>query len=114
MKFLFLFVWCQSFLQQCIALTLADIPLTFTSQLHNTDAIAGETVTLSAEMSKPGMEVTWLKNSMPLSLVDDTYHVVNEDNTYQLIIPNVEMNDGGEYTVKVGELQSTAQLTIFG
>ena len=74
---------------------LPDIPLNFTSHLHKKEAIAGETVTLITDMSKPGMEV-------------------NQDCTYKLIIPDVAIDDTGEYTVEVGELQSTAQLTVFG
>lgn len=69
---------------------------------------------LTCELSKPGEEVTWLKNNVPLSIGDGRYQTVNQDTTYQLIIPNVTVDDSGQYTVQAGELQSTAQLTVFG
>lgn len=90
------------------------MPLHFTSALENTEAMAQETVVLSCELSKPGEEVTWLKNNVPLSMTDDRYETVNQDTTYQLIIPSVTKDDSGEYTVQAGELQSTAQLTVLG
>ena len=93
---------------------LTDIPLSFTSQLGNKEAIAGETVTLTTDLSKPDMPVIWLKNNQPLSLAGGRFQTVNQDCTHQLIIPDVTKNDSGEYTVEVGELQSTAQLTVFG
>ena len=76
--------------------------------------MAKETAVLSCELSKPGEEVTWLKNNVPLSLSDDRYQIVNQDCTYQLIIPDVTPDDSGEYTVQAGDMQSTAQLTVFG
>ena len=76
--------------------------------------MAQETVVLTCELSKPGEEVTWLKNNVPLSIGDGRYETVNQDTSYQLIIPNVTVDDSGQYTVQAGELQSTAQLTVFG
>ena len=93
---------------------LPDIPLKSTSHLHKQEAIAGETVTLTTDISKPGMEVTWLKNNQPLSLARGRFQTINQDCTYKLIIQDVTIDDNGEYTVEVGELQSTAELTVFG
>ena len=76
--------------------------------------MAGETITLTTHMSKPGMEVTWLKNNQPLSLAGGKFQTVNQGCTYELIIPHVTKDDSGEYTVEVGELQTTTQLTVFG
>ena len=82
--------------------------------MHEREATVGETVTLSTDISKPGMEVTWLKNNQPLSLAGGRFQTVNQDCIYKLIIQDVTIDDNGEYTVEVGELQSTAQLTVFG
>ena len=97
-----------------MTLFLPDIPLYFTSHLHKKEAIAGETVTLITDISKPDMEVTWLKNNQPLSLAGGRFQTINQDCTYKLIIQDVTIDDNGEYTMGVGELQSTAQLTVFG
>ena len=82
--------------------------------MDNTEAIAQETVVLACELSKPGEEVIWLKNNVPLSLSDGRYETINQDCSYQLIIPNVTLDDSGEYTVQAGDLQSTGQLTVYG
>ena len=71
-------------------------------------------MTLTNELSKPGLEVQWMKNNIPLSLGDSKYETVNQDCTYQLIIPNVTPEDDGEYTIKAGEIQSTAVVAISG
>ena len=81
--------------------------------MHEREATVGETVTLSTDIFKPGMEVTWLKNNQPLSLTGGRFQTVNQDCTYKLIIPDVTIDDNGEYIVEVGQLQSTAQLTVF-
>lgn len=76
--------------------------------------MANETVVLTCELSKPDEEVVWLRDNVPLSLSEDGCHTVNQDCTYQLIIPDVTPDDSGQYTVQTSEVQSTAQLTVFG
>ena len=82
--------------------------------METKEATVDETVEFTCEMTQPGIEVVWLKNHQPLSLTEGRYQIVNQDCSYQLIIPNVTVDDSGDYTVKVGELQSTAGLTVFG
>ncbi len=86
----------------------------FTRLLKNKDAFVGETVDFQCEMTQTGLEVTWLKNSEPLSIADSRYQIINRDTTYQLVIPSVTADDSGQYTVKVGDLQSTGILTVYG
>ncbi len=93
---------------------LAEVPLNFTKPLDNVEALPGESVTLSMELSHSGLDVTWLKDQVPLSLADGRYQTVSQDCTYQLSIANVTVDDVGEYTVRVGELQSTAVLRVDG
>ena len=69
---------------------------------------------MTCELSKPGQKVTWMTDNFPLSLSDGRYEIVYQDCTYQLIIPDVTPDDSGAYTVQAGEVQSTAQLTVFG
>ena len=91
-----------------------DLPLSFTALLENKEAIIDETVEFTCEMTQSGVEVAWLKNHQPLSVTGDRYEIINQDCSYQLIIPNVTTDDTGEYTVRAGELQSTAVLTVNG
>ncbi len=94
--------------------SFSEVSLKFTSLLENKEATVNETVDFGCEMNKIGVEVTWLKNSHPLSLTDGRYQIVNTDCAHHLIIPSVTPDDTGEYTVKVEDLQSTAFLTVIG
>ena len=82
--------------------------------METKEATVDETVEFTCEMTQPGIEVVWLKNHQPLSLTEGRYQIVNKDCSHQLIIPNVTVDDSGDYTVKVDELQSTAGLTVIG
>ena len=73
-----------------------------------------ETVTLSCELSKPGQEVTWLRNNVPLSLSDERFEIVNKDCSYQLHIRKVTQEDEGDYQVRIGDLECTAKVTVTG
>lgn len=81
---------------------------------QNMEALPGETVSLVGELPESGLEVLWLKDNVPLSMTDDKYETVNRDCTYELVIPNVTVEDAGEYTVKGGGYESTVQLNITG
>ena len=74
----------------------------------------GETVTLITELPEPGLEVTWLKDNVPLSITDGKYQTVNNDCSYEITIPDVKVEDGGEYPVEGGGYESTVSLTVKG
>ena len=74
----------------------------------------GETVTLITELPEPGLEVTWLKDNVPLSVTDGKYETVNNDCSYEITIPDVKVEDGGEYRVEGGGYESTVALTVRG
>ena len=73
-----------------------------------------ETLTLSCELSKPGQEVTWLRNNIPLSLNDERFEIVNKDCSYQLQIGKVTREDEGHYQLRIGDLECTAKVTVTG
>ena len=81
---------------------------------QNMEAVPGETVSLVGELPESGLEVVWLKDNVPLSMTDDRYETVNTDCTYELVIPDVTVQDSGEYTVKGAGYESTVQLNITG
>ena len=73
-----------------------------------------ETVTLSCELSKPGQEVTWLRNNVPISLSDEHFEIVNKDCSYQLHIGKITQEDKGDNQVRIGELECSAKVTVMG
>ena len=82
--------------------------------LENREATTNQTVEFSCEITQSGIDVIWLKNRQPLSLTEGRYEIKSQDCSYHLVIPNVTTNDVGEYTIKAGEIQSTAVLTVNG
>ena len=86
----------------------------FTEEQAKVEALPGETVTLVTELSEPGLEVTWLKDNVPLSVTEGKYQTVNNDCSYEITIPDVKLEDGGEYRVEGGGYESTVSLTLKG
>ena len=86
----------------------------FTNEQENVDALPGETATLITELPEPGLEVTWLKDNVPLSMIDGKYETVNKDCSYQLVVADVTAEDNGSYTVQGGGYESTVLLSVLG
>ncbi len=86
----------------------------FTNVVKNIEALAGETVDLRCDMSRIGVEVTWLKDNKPLSMADSRFQIVNQDNQTHLVIFSVSPDDAGEYTVQVEDQQFTFLLIVNG
>ena len=86
----------------------------FTDVQENLEALAGETVSLMAELPESGLEVTWFKDNTPLSISDGRYQTTNKDCSYELIIPDVSVEDGGEYKAQGGGYESSLSLTVTG
>ena len=74
----------------------------------------GETVSLITELPESGIEVTWLKDNVPLSILDGKYETINKDTSYELIIPDVTVEDSGEYKVQGGGYEATMPFIVNG
>ena len=83
-------------------------------QEQNMEAIPSETVTLITELPEPGLEATWLKDNVPLSMTDTKYETVNKDCSYELVIPDVTVEDAGDYKVQGGGSESVVPLIVNG
>ena len=97
-----------------ICLTFGVFLKQFIDEQENVEALPGETVTIITELPEAGLEVTWLKDNVPLSLTDEKYETVNKDTSYELIIPDVTGEDAGEYKVQGGGFESKISLTVTG
>ncbi len=86
----------------------------FAEESVNLEAMPGETVMLMTELPEPGLEVVWLKDNVPLSLNEERYETVNEDCSYNLVIPGVGPEDSGIYTVQGGGFETSVPLTVLG
>ena len=80
----------------------------------NVQAVPGETVSIITELPEEGLDVVWLKDNVPLSMIEGKYETTNKDYSYQLVIPDVTVEDGGQYQVQGGKYESTILLTVNG
>lgn len=75
----------------------------------------GDTVTLEAEVSRPGAESAWFKDDLEiLPDVDEKFDVSIDGTKHSLTIHDVAIDDEAEYTIEVGEESSTAALLVEG
>ena len=74
----------------------------------------GETVSIITELPEEGLDVIWLKDNVPLSMIEGKFETTNKGCSYQLVIPNLTVEDGGQYQVQGGEYESTVLLTVNG
>ena len=86
----------------------------FADLQENIEASPGETVTLIAELPECGLEVTWLKDNTPLSISGGKYETINKDCSYELVIPDAKVEDGGEYKVQGGGHEASVLLNVNG
>ena len=73
----------------------------------------GETVTIITELPEEELDV-WLKDNVPLSMIDAKYKTINKDYSYQLAIPDVTVEDSADYKLQGGEYESKVSLTVHG
>ena len=86
----------------------------FTEIQNNVEVLLGETAKMITELPEAGLDVVWLKDNVPLSMTGEKYEIANQDTTYELIVADVTVEDGGEYKVQGGEHESTISLTVKG
>ena len=99
----------------CVSFRTSEFfPEQLTELQKNIEALPGETVTLMTELPESGMDVTWFKDNVPLSLCHEKYETINQDTSYQLLIPHVLVEDGGEYKIQGGGHEYTVLVTVNG
>ena len=59
-------------------------------------------------------QVTWYKAGKQISPSDKHYKISDEDCTYKLVILDCTQDDQCQYTMKCGDLSTTAKLTVEG
>ena len=80
----------------------------------NVQAVPGETVSIITELREEELDVIWLKDNVPLSMIEGKFETTSKDCSYQLVIPDLTVEDGGQYQVQGGEYESIVLLTVNG
>ncbi|XP_078455386.1 obscurin [Lampetra planeri] len=88
-----------------------DLPVQVLEPLSDVTATEGGEASLRCSLSKPGTEVAWTKDSRPVR-PGDKYDVGSEGLSVWLAVRALRLDDAGSYACHVGDLQTTAILTV--
>ncbi|KAF7668343.1 hypothetical protein LDENG_00020560 [Lucifuga dentata] len=92
-------------------LTVKAPPITFKVKLKNMQVEEENNLTMSCELSKPGLAVEWrkgdelLKNSIK-------YQIKKQDSVMELVIKNTQLDDSGLYSCSYSDIKTTANITV--
>ena len=81
--------------------------------LKEQETTEGVTVTLTCKVNKPNVTATWYKEGVPVTSSDRCVLKVDGD-THTLTLPEADLEDEAEYTIKLGDKSSTALLLVEG
>ncbi|KAM9358122.1 obscurin isoform 2-T2 [Symphorus nematophorus] len=97
--------------QSTAELTVKAPPITFKTKLRNQQVEEENSVTLSCELSKPGLAVEWRKGQELLK-TNFKYQIKNRNSIMELTIKNTQLEDSGLYSCIYGDTKTTANITI--
>uniref|UniRef100_A0A8V1A9E9 non-specific serine/threonine protein kinase n=1 Tax=Gallus gallus TaxID=9031 RepID=A0A8V1A9E9_CHICK len=97
--------------QTTATLTVNVLPILFTKELSNEEAMEGKSVSLRCELNKAAANVEWKKGLKTLKS-SDKYKMKREGVTVELLIQNLDMTDAGNYSCVCGDQQTMAVLTV--
>ncbi|KAM9762435.1 obscurin isoform 2-T2 [Menidia menidia] len=97
--------------QSTAELTVKAPPVTFKTKLKNQQVEEENNVTLSCELSKPGLAVEWRKGK-ELLRNDFKYQIKTRNSVMELTIKNTQLEDSGLYSCIYGDGKTTANVTV--
>ncbi|KAM3620450.1 uncharacterized protein V6R79_023680 [Siganus canaliculatus] len=97
--------------QSSAELTVRAPPITFKTRLRNQQVEEENSVTLSCELSKPGLAAEWRKEQEVLKN-DFKYQIKNRNSVMELTIKNTQLEDSGLYSCSYGDAKTAANITI--
>ncbi|XP_062979003.1 obscurin [Elgaria multicarinata webbii] len=92
-------------------LKVKALPVLFKRGLQNKEAETGHTVSLRCELSRPMAPVVWKKGNVILQ-PSNKYDIRQEGNFAELLIYDLEAQDGGDYTCDSRDQQTTATVKV--
>ena len=85
----------------------------FTKKLADLKKKINEKATFVCELNKENVKVIWKKNGKELKSVENM-KIVADKKSHQLIIEDVTIEDGGEYSCVAGDISTSAKLSVEG
>ncbi|KAI7798029.1 putative obscurin, partial [Triplophysa rosa] len=102
---------CAGTLLTTASLEVKEPPIVFIEELQSQEIKEGEAVTLTCELSKPGVSVQWKKGTVLLKQ-GRKYDMIQKGCLLQLRIRDLESEDTGSYKCCAGCLMTTASLVV--
>ncbi|XP_073797120.1 obscurin isoform X6 [Danio rerio] len=87
------------------------LPVVFKRELQNQGIQEGDSVTLCCELSKPGVPVTWRKETQVIHS-GGKYSIKQVGSSVELKITDVKPEDAGDYGCDCGESITTANIRV--
>ncbi len=100
--------------RKCIFISPCPVqPIFFCKNLQSLEAEEAETVTLTCEISKPGLAVLWKMGTVLLK-PGNKYEMKQDGCVLQLQIRDLKSEDSGSYKCCTGRMVTTASLMVKG
>ncbi|XP_053118296.1 obscurin isoform X21 [Hemicordylus capensis] len=93
------------------SLTVRALPPHFKKELKNLEAAEGGAATLHCELTKTSAPVEWRKGNQVLK-PSNKYDMKLEGILAELVIHSLQLADAGEYSCALGDLKTSASLTV--
>ena len=81
--------------------------------IEQQETYENEKVTFLCKLSKPNL-VTWYKDDQEIKPGDENFIMGSDGIDYTLTVPSPKLSDAAEYTVKCGDMESSAKLIVCG
>ncbi|GFO38541.1 titin, partial [Plakobranchus ocellatus] len=92
-------------------LNVQEVEADFTLPLSDTSAQAHESATFTCEVSKDDADVQWLVNDKEIT-PSDKFQVAKDGRKHSLTVVDLQPEDSGEFTARVGGKDTSASLTV--
>ena len=92
-----------------------ELPIEVLTPLSDQTIVEHHVATFQCELNRPNVaDVCWTKNGNTIPKEDAHYKITSEDLNYTLIILDCTLEDGAEYSITIGDVCSSASLTVEG
>ncbi|KAH9498303.1 hypothetical protein Btru_006488 [Bulinus truncatus] len=92
-------------------LNVEEIEADFTIKLSDTTAPTNETATFTCEVSRDDADVQWLTKNDTIE-PSEKFEISQDGRKHSLTVHDLQPEDSGEYTARVGRHDTTASLTV--
>ena len=113
--------WCvyieynvEDFLYYHLFLNIyTEVSAEFTAVMKPQKVSEGDSTSFACELSKPAKSVVWMKNGKKIDN-DENFEITSSGAIYTLSLLKTSVDDSGEYTMSIGEKQTSAKLVVNG